>query len=253
MSNIPLTQQVTAFNDYVGNAQNRDRVMSVVQFGAMALTTPAAAAGFPELSAHLNTILHGAAHYRTVTRFSQWLVVAPALTPSGIKSAVASHPNPLVGICKTISTAFFTIFLIGEELVLASKCNMLDPVLGRHFNRIRFVFLFWSNIARLVMNYLLLKSSKYDAVKDSQNKEKTKDHCRKVLSVADGVLQSMFCYTLLKSSAPAGPKYLSAALRSGKAVDIITSLAPPLLVVPSTPQGMLGLAASVPGFMMSVL
>ncbi|KAG5466951.1 hypothetical protein LSCM1_01129 [Leishmania martiniquensis] len=253
MSNVPVTKKVSAFNDYIGNVSNRDRVMSVVQFAAMAMTAPAAAAGCPQLSAHLNTILHSAAHYRSITRFSQWLVVAPALTPTGIQNAIQSHPNPLVGICKTISTAFFTVFLIGEELVLASKSNMLDPVLGKHINRIRFVFLFWSNIARLIMNYLLLKISTYDAVKDSQNEEKTKEHRRKVLSVADGVLQSMFCYTLLKSSVPAGPKYLSAALQSGSVVDIITSLAPPLVVVPSTPQGILGLVASVPGFMMSIL
>ncbi|CAJ1012299.1 putative Peroxisomal biogenesis factor 11 (PEX11) [Leishmania naiffi] len=253
MTNGSVTQRVATFNDYIGNVSNRDRVMSVVQFSAMALTGPAAAAGCPELSAHFNTILHIAAHYRTITRFSQWLVVAPALTYSGITGALNSHPNPLVGICKTISTAFFTVFLIGEELVLASKSNMLDPVLGKHLNRIRFVFLFWSNIARLIMNYLLLKSSSYDAVKDSQNEEKAKDHRRKVLSVADGVLQSMFCYTLLKSSAPAGPKYLSAALQSGNVVDVIASLAPPLIAVPSTPQGIIGLVASVPGFMMSIL
>ncbi|GET92890.1 hypothetical protein, conserved [Leishmania tarentolae] len=253
MSNCPIARQITAFNDFVGNVSNRDRVLSVVQFTAMTLMAPAAAAGYPELSAHLNTILHGAAHYRTVTRISQWLVVCPCLTPSGIKSAIKSHPNPLVGICKTISTAFFTVFLISEELFLASKCNMLDPILGRQCNRIRFVFVFWSSIARLVMNYLLLKSSEYDTVKDSQNEEKVKDHRRKVLSVADGVLQSMLCYTLLKGSVPAGPTHLRAALQSGKAVDIITSLTPPLFVLPSTVQGIFGLAASVPGFMMSAL
>lgn len=253
MSNGSVTQQVAAFNDYIGNVSNRDRVMSVVQFAAMALTAPAAAAGCPQLSAHFDTILHIAAHYRSITRFSQWFVVAPALTPSGIRGVIKSHPNPMVGICKTISTAFFTVFLIGEELVLASKNNMFDPVLGKKINRIRFVFLFWSNIARLAMNYLILKSSTYDEVKDSKNEAKAKDQRRKVLSVADGVLQSMFCYTLLKSSAPAGPKYLGAALQSGNWVDIITALAPPQVTVPSTPQGILGLVASVPGFMMSVL
>ncbi|KAG5492790.1 hypothetical protein JKF63_01370 [Porcisia hertigi] len=253
MPNNSLTKKFATFNDYISNVSNRDRVVSVVQFTAMALAAPAAAAGYPKLSVHLNTVHHSAAHYRSLTRFSQWLVVAPALTPNGIKSVITSNPNPLVGICKTICTALFTVFLIGEELVLASKCDMLDPVLGKMINRIRFVFLFWSNIGRLVLNYLLLKSSKYDALKDSQNEAKVKEHRRKVLSVADSVLQCVFCYTLLKNSVPAGPKYLGAALQSGKVVDIITSLAPPPVVVPSTPQGLLGLLASVPGFMISVL
>ncbi|KAK7197980.1 Peroxisomal biogenesis factor 11 (PEX11) [Novymonas esmeraldas] len=253
MCNYSITQKVATFNEYIGNVSNRDRVMSVVQFTAMALIAPAAAAGCPELSAHCNTILHSAAHYRSLTRFSQWFVVAPALTPSGIMTILKSHPNPMVGVCRTLSTAFFTVFLIGEELVMASKVNMFDPVLAKSINRIRFVFLFWSNIARLVMNYLLLKSSKFDPIKDGQNKEKTKEQRRKVLSVADGLLQSMFCYTLLKSSVPAGPGNLGAAIASGKVADIITSITPPLVIVPSTPQGILGLIASVPGFMMSVL
>lgn len=253
MSNDAIVKKVAAFNDYVANVANRDRVMSVVQFTAMALMEPAAAAGAANLSTHFNTVLHLAANYRSITRFSQWFVVAPALTPSGIRSVIKSNPNPWVGILKTISTAFFTVFLLGEELVMAAKHNMLDAALGKKINRIRFIFLFWSNIARLLMNYLLYTQSKFDEVKDAQNAEKVKDQKRKVLSLADGVLQSMFCYTLLKSAAPAGPSHLSAALKSGNVVDIITSITPPLFIVPSTPQGLLGLVASVPGFMMSVL
>lgn len=253
MSNDCIVKKVAAFNDYVGNVSNRDRVMSVVQFTAMALMDPAASAGCTDLSKHFNTVLHISANYRSITRFSQWFVVAPALTPNGIRSVIKSNPNPWVGICKTISTAFFTVFLIGEELVMAAKNNMLDAALGKKINRIRFVFLFWSNIARLLMNYLLLKQSKFDAAKDAQSAEKSKDQKRKVLSVVDGVLQSMFCYTLLKNSLPAGPSNMSAAFKSGNIVDIITSFAPPLVAVPNTPQGILGLVASVPGFMMSVL
>ena len=253
MPSDSVVQKVAAFNDYVANVANRDRVMSVVQFSAMALMDPAAAAGCPTMSRNLNTILHLAANYRSITRFSQWFVVGPALTPSGIRAVVKSNPNPWVGIFKTISTAFFTVFLIGEELVIGAKTGMLDPVLGKKINRIRFIFLFWSNIARLLMNYLLLKQSKFDATKDAQNVEKVKDQKRKVLSVADGVLQSMFCYTLMKNSVPAGPSHLSAALKSGSVVDIVTAFAPPLVIVPNTPQGIIGLIASIPGFMMSVL
>lgn len=253
MSSDSIVQKVAAFNDYVANVSNRDRVMSVVQFSAMALMDPAAAAGCQSLSTHFNTILHIAANYRSITRFSQWFVVGPALTPSGIRAVIKSNANPWVGIFKTISTAFFTVFLLGEELVMAAKNGMLDPALGKKVNRIRFVFLFWSNIARLAMNYLLLKQSKFDAAKDGKDAEKSKDQQRKVLSVADGVLQSMFCYTLLKNSVPAGPSHMSAAFKSGNIVDIITSFAPPLYVVPNTPQGIIGLVASIPGFMMSVL
>ncbi|KPA86437.1 putative mitochondrial Gim5A protein,glycosomal membrane protein (gim5A) [Leptomonas pyrrhocoris] len=253
MSNGSIVKKVNAFNDYVGNVSNRDRVMSVVQFTAMALMDPAAVAGCPNLSAHFNTVLHLAAHYRSMTRFSQWFVVGPALTPSGIRAVIKSNPNPWVGICKTISTAFFTVFLIGEEVVMGSKCGMVDPVLGKKFNRIRFVFLFWSNIARLLMNYLLLKQSTFDAAKDAQDADKVKDQKRRVLSVADSVLQSTFCYTLMKNSVPAGPSHMCAAFNSGNIVDIITAFAPPLCIVPNTPQGIIGLVASVPGFMMSVL
>ncbi|KPI85356.1 hypothetical protein ABL78_5580 [Leptomonas seymouri] len=253
MSSGSIVQKVNAFNDYIGNVSNRDRVMSVVQFAALTLVDPTAAAGCRDLSTHINTIHLIAANYRTITRFSQWFVVIPALTPSGIRAAIKSNPNPWVGICKTMSSALFTVFLIGEELVLAAKNGMLDPVLGKKINRIRFVFLFWSNIARLIMNYLLLKQSKFDAVKDAQNVVKAKDQRRKVLSVADSVLQSMFCYTLLKSSVPAGPSHMCAAFKSCSIVDIVTSFAPPMYVVPNTPQGIIGLVASIPGFMMSVL
>lgn len=253
MSGVNCVQKVNAFNDYISNVANRDRVMSVVQFVSMALSAPAAAAGCPKLSADCKTVLDLSAQYRAITRFSQWFVVIPSLTPNGIRETIRNSPTPLIGILKTISTACFTVFLIGEEVVLASKYKIVSASLGKKLNRIRFVFLFWSNVIRLVMNFLTLKASTFSVEKDGTNEVRVKDQRRKVLSVADSVLQTMFVYTLLKGSVPAGPKYLTLALKSGDFVDIITSFAPPLYIVPSTPQGLLGLVASVPGFMMSVL
>lgn len=253
MSYDKCVATMSRFNNYISNVSNRDRVMSVVQFTAMMLMDPAAAAGHPKLATDLHTILELAAQYRAVTRFSQWFVVTPQLTPCGIRDVIASSPSKLIGILKTISTAFFTVFLLGEEVNMFAKHRIVDTVLGKKFNRARFVFLFWSNVARLWFNVLLLREEKYDAVKDASDPAKVKEHRRKVLTVWDCVLQGMFAYTLLKNSRPAGPAILVSAIQSGGVVDIVAGFAPPVVPVPFTPQGLLGLIASVPGFMISVL
>lgn len=253
MSCCTVTQKMKAFNDYIASVPNRDRVMSIVQFAAMAMADPAACADCPKLSRDCKTILNLVAQYRAITRFSQWFVVGPQLTPEGIREEIRKNPCPIIGVLKTVSTAFFTVFLLGEEINLFSKYNIVSRDLGAKWNRIRYVFLFWSNIARTIMNILLLKRSTYNPVKDANDKAKATDHQRKKLSVWDGVLQTMFAYCLLKGSVPAGPKHMLSAFKSGNVVDIVTSFAPPVVIVPSTPHGILGIIAAIPGFKMSVL
>lgn len=249
----PVTSKMHAFNDYIAKVSDRDRVTSVIQFAAMALHAPAAAAGCPKLSADLQAIMNLSSQYRCITRFSQWCLVGPQLTPAGIRAIIKMSPTTLIGVLKTIATAFFTVFLFGEEVNLFAKYNILPKELAKKFNRIRFVFIFWSNIVRLTMNYLILKRSTYDPVCDAKNQKAIVEHKKKVLSVWDGVLMSMFAYGLLKGSLPAGPSNLPTAIKSGDIVEIIASCAPPVVPLSSTTHGILGLIASVPGFMMSVL
>ncbi|CCW68886.1 unnamed protein product [Phytomonas sp. Hart1] len=248
-SNYSVILNFNSFNNYITNVSNRDRVMSVLQYTTMALYQPIAASGCPGLSANLNTIHHLCSQYRAITRFSQWFVVLPQLTPHGICDTIISNPTPQIGILKVISTAFFTVFLLGEEVCLFAKNKMISPEVGKKFNRIRFVFLFWSNVARLIMNYLLLKRSNEGAIKDSKSRN---DHQRKVLNVADGILMTLFTYGLLKHSAATGLRGLPKAIKSGDLVNIVTSFAPPVKLH-DTPHGILGVVAAFPGFVLSFM
>ncbi|CCW61429.1 unnamed protein product [Phytomonas sp. EM1] len=248
-SNFSLTAKMSSFNNYIASVSNRDRVLSVLQYTAMSLYEPIAASGCPTLSANFKLIHDLCSQYRAITRFSQWFVVLPQLTPQGIYDTIKSNPTPLIGILKTISTAFFTVFLFGEEVCLFAKNKMVKPEIGKKFNRIRFVFLFWSNVARLIMNYLLLKRGTEGVIKDSKKRD---EHRRKVLNVADGILMTLFAYGLLKHSAATGLRGLPKAIKSGDLVGIITSFAPPV-ELHNTPHGILGVVASVPGFMLSFM
>lgn len=253
MNKSDIMSKVHAFNSYIGNVSDRDRVMSIVQFTTMALFKPAAAAGHLKLSEDLKRIMELVSQYRAITRFSQWITVGPQLTPSGIRKVIQSSPSKLAGVLRTISSAFFLIFVFGEEVHLFAKYNILNPALGRKFNRIRFIFLFWSNVARLAANYLVLRASPFNPQRDGSDATKSKEHRRKELTVADCVLQTMFAYGLLKNSLPAGPNTLNIARKTGDVTDFIASVAPPVCPIDFTPHGILGIIASIPGFMMSVL
>lgn len=248
-----FVKKVSTANRYLANSPDRDRVMSIVQFIGMALFEPALAAGCPTLSKGLKRTFDEAAHYRGITRASQWLVIIPTLAPSGVRALIKQEAHPVTGILRALSTAFFSVYLLGEDIVLFNKISPLNPAMVKSWNRIRFVFLFYSNVLRTIANYLTYKSSTFDAAKDGADAEKAKAHKRKVLSLIDGVLQSIFCYGLLRTSVPAGPKYLAAALKSGDCTEIITSLAPPFVLIPFPLQGLIGIIASIPGFMMSVM
>lgn len=201
---MSTNKTIDRFNAYVSKVGDRDRVMSIIQYITMALYGPAAKAGYCQLSENLKSIMELAAQYRAVTRFSQWLVVGPQLSLAGIREMIMNSPTKVIGVMKTVSVAFFTVFLLGEEVKLFSKLNIVNDKLGQQFNRVRFVFLFWSNVFRLLTNYLLYKRSTFDEIKDVHDKNKVKEHRRMQLTVADNVLQTMFTYGLLKSTFPSG-------------------------------------------------
>uniref|UniRef100_A0A0A9XNC6 Copper-transporting ATPase n=1 Tax=Lygus hesperus TaxID=30085 RepID=A0A0A9XNC6_LYGHE len=163
---------IDRFNSYLSKVSDRDRVMSIVQYTTMALYGPAAKAGCSKLSENLLSIMELASQYRAITRFSQWLVIGPQLTPEGIRATYKSSPTPFIAFLKTLSTALFSVFLLGEEIKLFSKLNIVSAKLGQQFNRVRFVFLFWSNVLRLIINYLQYKRSSFDKVNDKNDAHK---------------------------------------------------------------------------------
>lgn len=201
---MSTNKNIDRFNAYISKVGDRDRVMSIIQYTTMALYGPASKAGYCQLSENLKAIMELASQYRAVTRFSQWLVVGPQLSPAGIRDMIMNSPTKLIGVIKTVSIAFFTVFLLGEEVKMFSKLNIINAKLGQQFNRVRFVFLFWSNVLRLLMNYLIYKRSTFDEVKDVHDKNKVKEHRRMQLTLADNVLQTMFAYGLLKITFPSG-------------------------------------------------
>lgn len=248
-----IAKKVSAFNDYVSSVSNRDRVMSVVQFIALALYEPAEKAGCPKLSHDFKAILGLVAQYRAITRFSQWFVVMPLLTPQGIAHSLKTYPTKLTAILKTLSTAFFTVFLIGEDINLFSKANVVSPLLASKWNRARYVFLFWSNIMRTTMNFLLLRCSKFERLKDGKDHSRANEQKRLELNVWDGVLQSMFAYCLLRNSVPCGPSCFLEMYKAGDLLGIIASFAPPVRLVHPTAHGILGIVAAIPGIRVSLL
>ncbi|EPY31387.1 hypothetical protein STCU_03481 [Strigomonas culicis] len=160
-----------------------------------------------------------------------------------------------IGLTRILSTSLFTLFLIGEELNLLTKMGILNlPALTERTNRIRVVFLFYSNVCRLIMNYLILKDFNYDEAKQKKaagDKSIEREYKRLLYAVWDGFLMTVYTYTMQKRALPAGPSHLPKALFSGDLVEIITACAPPVYAIPNTPQGLMGLIASVPGFLSS--
>ncbi|CAD2216664.1 hypothetical protein AGDE_09846 [Angomonas deanei] len=131
--------------------------------------------------------------------------------------------------------------------------GMIEAHWGQKINRFRIVCLFWSNLCRLIMSYLVLKEMKYDEKQGEKDPVLAKTHKKRVLAVWDGILMTLFAYTLQKGARPAGPGHLPKALESGSVIELLTCLVPPIYTVPTTPQGILGVASLVPSILMGLV
>lgn len=238
-------------NVYLSDTANRDRITSLVQFASQAVVEPARKAGLNKVAADAVAINTISGQYRAITRISQWLNVAPEmLHPLRTIELGETH---LIGYLKLISTTLFSVFLLGEEMNLCSKLKILPPSVGKSFNRVRFVFLFWSNLVRTTMMYLIYRRSNFDAKTGNKNSEEAIKHEKKKMACLDGFLQLMFVYGLLKGSSPCGVLTVKSALKSGKPLDLIASLAPPFFPIPTTIHGILGIIAALPLLRASML
>lgn len=238
-------------NKYLSDTSNRDRITSLVQFLTMAMIDPAKNAGQAKLARDCQAINQISAQYRAITRISQWLNVAPELLHP--RRTIEAGETQTIGTLKLISTALFTVFLIGEEVNLGMKLNIVSKDLGRAFNRVRFVFLFWSNIVRMTMNYLIYKRSTFDVKSGDKASAKAIAHEKKKLSFYDGILQMIFCYGLLKGSSPCGVLTIGDALKSGRPLDVVAAIAPPFVPIPQTLHGIIGIIAAMPLLRASML
>lgn len=233
-------------NKFLSDTSNRDRITSLVQFATQALIDPAKNAGNAKLAKDLSTINQLAAQYRAITRISQWLNVGPEMLHP--LRTIEAGETKLIGTLKLMSTCLFSVFLLGEEVNLLAKNHVVSPALGKGFNRVRFVFLFWSNIVRATMNLLIYRRSKA-----GQTKESALAHEKKRMNVFDGVLQLMFVYGLLKGSSPCGVLTLPNAMQKGGALDVVAAIAPPFFPLNTTFHGLLGIVAAMPLLRSSLL
>lgn len=248
--NCPFTS-AKKLNAFLSDTSNRDRITSLVQFASMAVMEPARRAGHSKLSRDAGAVNQLAAQYRAITRISQWLNVGPELLHPC--RTIEAGETRQIGTLKLLSTALFTVFLIGEEVNLAMKAQIVPLHIGKKFNRIRFVFLFWSNIVRATMNYLIYRRSKFDEKSGDKTSREAIIHEKKRLSCMDGLLQLIFVYGLLKGSSPCGVLTLSEALKSGRPLDIIAAIAPPFYPIPTTLHGIIGIIAALPMLKASML
>lgn len=238
-------------NTYLSDTSNRDRVTSLVQFASQALLEPAKKAGCTKLASDCVAINALVSQYRAITRISQWLSVGPELLNP--QKTINDGETRLIGTLKLISSALFSVFLLGEEMNLCSKIKVLPPVVGKKFNRIRFVFLFWSNVARTTMSYLIYKRSKFDPKTGNKDSKEALVHEKKKMSCMDGFLQLLFVYGLLKGSSPCGVLTLGDAMKSGEALDVVAAVAPPFFPMNHTFHGLLGIVAALPMLRASML
>lgn len=248
--NCPFTS-AKKLNVYLSDTSNRDRITSLVQFASQALVEPARNAGLHKLAADATAVNTISGQYRAITRISQWLNVAPEMLHP--LRTIELGETRLIGILKLISTSLFSVFLLGEEMNLCSKLKILPPSVGRGFNRIRFVFLFWSNLIRTTMMFLIYRRSRFDEKTGNKNSEEAIKHEKKKMACLDGFLQLMFVYGLLKGSSPCGVLTMKDAFKSGKPLDLIASVAPPFLTMPTTIHGILGIIAALPLLRASML
>lgn len=238
-------------NAYLSDTANRDRITSLVQFASQALLEPAKNAGYTKLARDCAAVNALSSQYRAVTRISQWLNLAPELLHP--QRTIARGETPTIGTLKLLSSALFSVFLLGEEMNLCSKLQLIPMSIGKKFNRVRFVFLFWSNVIRAIMFYLIYRRSKFDEKTGNKNSTEAIAHEKKKLAFMDGCLQFLFVYGLLKGSSPCGVLTLKSALKSGNSLDIIAAIAPPFFPMNSTFHGILGIVAALPLLKASML
>lgn len=236
---------------YLSDTSNRDRITSLIQFASQAILEPARRAGFGKLATDAAAVNAISGQYRAITRISQWLNVAPEMLHP--QHTIKQGETRLIGLLKLISTSLFSVFLLGEEMNLLSKLKILPSSVGKSFNRVRFVFLFWSNLVRTTMMLLIYRRSKFDEKTGNKNSAEAIAHEKKKMSCLDGFLQLLFVYGLLKGSSPCGVLTMKTALKSGDPLEVIASVAPPFFPLPSTFHGILGIIAALPLLRASML
>nr|CCC93069.1 conserved hypothetical protein [Trypanosoma congolense IL3000] len=229
------------------------RLVSVVQCLSLVAAGTAESRHHAALGHSARALAQALAKYLCLSRTEKLLRLLIEFTPTAIRRMFNTSPNSVVGVGRLLSVMTMLIFRLSEGVALLASEGVLSTAVSSYTSWVAPRLLFYYNLLKVVTSAALLRTIpriSFEAT-DTQNVFRKRRYLDEVLKFLEGVGLMIYAMTLLPGRASSSMVTFQQKHLLGRTLTAASAAFPPALPVSVTTQGMIGLAATLPSFLMS--